>query len=605
MSIYEFLREANHSQRFRLPYRNPPELLRVRLRIVFVVLFCCLGSLSAATASDNDALRPNVLFIAMDDLNDWIGVMGGHPQSITPNLDRLAGSGVLFTNAHCAAPACNPSRTAIFTGISPHRSGVYSNTQKMRDVLPDAELIPRVFSRHGYYSAGSGKMLHYFIDADSWDEYFPKAESENPFPRTLMPKSRPVSLPRGGPWQYVETDWAPLDATDQQYGGDFLVAQYISRQLAKTHSDRPFFLACGIYRPHEPWFVPARYFEPFPLESIQLPPGYKEDDLDDLPAEGRRRARNRYFPHILQHGQWKQGIQGYLASIHYADAMLGIVLEALRKSPHAENTIVVLWSDHGWHLGEKEHWQKFTPWRVCTRVPLMIRVPKGSPGLPQGTTPTNCGRPVNLLSLAPTLLDLCGLPAESHHDGPSLVPLLTDPDANWDHVSVTHLQEPGSYALSAQRFRFIHYAEGAEELYDIQADPFEWHNLAVDEKYASERETLRQRAPQEFAPKPEPTLQALTKLRWHGVRGQSAPPSKPDGSSFDVVFINRSNQPVQLWWMDRQGGSQPYGEIDAGKQRRQQTRPGAVWMIRDAGGENLGYFRVDDRSAKAIIPPGD
>ncbi len=342
------------------------------MRLIALILLFAV----AATQLPADTSRPNVLFIAIDDLNDWTGCLGGHPQAKTPNLDRLAKSGVLFTNAHCPAPACNPSRTAIFTGRSPHRSGLYSNMQKMREVLPDAELIPKTFSKAGYHSSGSGKLLHYFIDAASWDDYFPEAGSENPFPRTLYPDKRPVSLPRGGPWQYVETDWAALDATDEQYGGDYLVAKWVSEQLAREHA-KPFFLACGIYRPHEPWFVPKKYFEPFPLATIQLPPGYKEDDLDDLPDEGKRRGPNRYFAHIQKHGQWKQGIQGYLASIYFADTMLGKVIDALEQSPYADNTIVVLWSDHGWHLGEKQHWQKFTGWRACTRVPLIIRVPEG------------------------------------------------------------------------------------------------------------------------------------------------------------------------------------------------------------------------------------
>ena len=159
--------------------------------------------------------RPNVLFISMDDLNDWIGCMGGHPQTRTPNLDRLAASGTLFTNAHCPAPACNPSRTAVFTGISPHVSGLYLNNQRMREILQNTDLLPKTFSRNGYWAGGSGKMLHYFIDARSWDEYFPRKESENPFPRTMYPDKRPVNLPRGGPWQYVETDWAALKATDE------------------------------------------------------------------------------------------------------------------------------------------------------------------------------------------------------------------------------------------------------------------------------------------------------------------------------------------------------------------------------------------------------
>ncbi|TWT60618.1 sulfatase [Rubinisphaera italica] len=470
------------------------------IRYILILVVCLTPT--AAFAAETE--QPNVLFIVMDDLNDWVGCLGGHPQSLTPNLNRLAETGILFSNAHCAAPACNPSRTAIFTGRSPHRSGLYDNRQKMREVLPDAEIMPRTFSRHGYHSAGSGKLLHYFIDAPSWDDYFPEAKLENPFPRTLYPENRPLNLPRGGPWQYVETDWGALDATDEEYGGDSLVAEWISRQLA-VQRKKPFFLSCGIYRPHEPWFVPKKYFEPFPLGSIQSPKGYKLDDLEDLPPEGKRRGPNRYFAHIQKNGQWNQAIQGYLASIHFADAMLGKVIQALDESPHASNTIVVLWSDHGWHLGEKQHWQKFTGWRVCTRVPLIIRVPKGCPGLPAGSIPAVCSQPVNLLSLFPTLLELCGLPAESEHDGPTLVPLLRDPKSEWPHVSITYLADPGSYAVSGDRWRLIHYANGDEELYDIQSDPHEWKNLAQDTIHAETLAELRAYAPRTFAPKRTPT----------------------------------------------------------------------------------------------------
>jgi len=419
------------------------------------------------------AAQPNVLFIALDDLNDWVGCLGGHPQTRTPNIDKLAASGVLFRNAYTAAPSCNPSRTAVFTGLQPHHSGLYNNLQKMRDVLPKAELLPRYFSRNGYWSAGSGKLLHYVIDPESWDDYFPEKKGDNPFPRTFDPPHRPISLPVGGPWQYRETDWAALDVTDEQYGGDWLVTKWIGEQLQRKH-DKPFFLACGIYKPHEPWFVPKKYFEPFPLATIQVGPGYKAGDLDDVPPEGQRIARNRYFPHIKAHGQWKNGVQAYLASIHFADAMVGRVLDALEKSPQRDNTIVVLWSYHGWHLGEKEHWQKFTAWRICDRVPLIIRVAKGAPGLPEGTHAGSvCNRVVSLVDLFRTLTELCGVPDKKDVEGSKLIPLLRDPAAPWPHAAITHLDHPGSYAINTERWRYIRYRGGDEELYGVEADRYE------------------------------------------------------------------------------------------------------------------------------------
>jgi arylsulfatase A-like enzyme len=571
-----------------------------RWSILTIAVACNASHVLAV--ENQTAAKPNVLFIAVDDLNDWIGCLGGHPQTLTPNIDRLAKNGVLFTNAHCAAPACNPSRTAIMTGLSPHRSGLYANGQKMRQVLPKAELLPHYFTKHGYWSAGSGKILHYFIDAASWDEYFPAKESENPFPRTLYPKKRPVNLPRGGPWQYVETDWAALDATDEEFGGDWLVSKWIGEQLAKKH-DKPFFLACGIYRPHEPWFVPKKYFKKFPLEKIQLPAGYKEEDLEDLPPAGRRRGPNRYFAHIRKHKQWKQAIQGYLASISFADTMVGRVMDSLEKGPNRDNTIVVLWSDHGWHLGEKQHWQKYTAWRVCTRVPLILQAPKGTPGLPSGTQAgSRCAKPVNLLSLFPTLTELAGLPKKSENDGPSLVPLLRDSKSEWKHVSVTHLSEPGSYGLSAEGWRYIHYANGGEELYNTKADRYEWKNLATNSEYAARLRELRSLAPQEFAKFVPAKDESLPKLKWQVATKTKTPASKPDGKTFDVVFTNWRSKPVQIFWMDRKGQPKPYGAIAAGKRKRQNTRPGAVWLITDASDQPLGHFTVGDRRAQAVIP---
>jgi len=588
--------------------------------VSFLVVFSSPGFADDSTESNLAVTtsRPNVLFIAMDDLNDWIGCLGGHPQTITPNLDRLAASGVLFQNAHCPAPACNPSRSAIFTGRAPNRSGLYDNRQQMRELMPDDVIIPQYFRNHGYRAAGSGKMLHYFIDGPSWDEYFPKAESENPLPQTFYPKQRPVNLPRGGPWQYVETDWAALDVTDEEFGGDHAVSQWVGKQLEQEH-DKPFFLACGIYRPHEPWFVPKKYFEPFPIDSIQLPPGYQQNDLDDVPEMGIRGARNRYFDHIQKEGQWKQGVQGYLASIHFADAMLGRVLDSLESGPNADNTIVVLWSDHGWQLGEKEHWQKYTPWRQVTRVPLMIRVPESTAkSLPSGTQPGSvCDAPVNLLSLYPTLLDLCDLPAKADNDGPSLLPLLVNRSAgcqpavdeaqadsvNDNHHSITFLAQPGSYAVSGRTHRYVHYADGSEELYDIQADPYEWTNLAALETSAPLLTEFRSAAPKSFAERIEPSVASLAKIGWQPVGEAAVPSSKPDGNPFSVYFKNQRRQNVELFWMSPDATPKSYGVIEPGGRKAMQTRPGAVWMIQNPETQRpLGYFVVGDRAGQAIIP---
>lgn len=549
---------------------------------------------------------PNVLFIAIDDLNDWVGCLGGHPQTITPNLDRLAASGVLFRNAHCPAASCNPSRTAIFSGLPPHRTGLYQNMQKMREVMPQAELLPRYFSNHGYWSAGSGKLLHYVIDPQSWDDYFPEKSKDNPFPRTFNPGKRPVSLPRAGNWQYVETDWAALDVTDEELGGDWLVTKWIGDQLSRPHA-RPFFLACGIYRPHEPWFVPRKYFTPFPLENIQLPPGYKEDDLDDVPPHGQRIARNRYFAHIQEQQQWKQGIQAYLASIHYADAMLGRVLEQLESSPERDSTIVVLWSDHGWHLGEKEHWQKFTGWRACTRVPLIIRVPSGVPGLVEGTTAGGvCDRPVSLVDLFGTLTDLCGLPAKADIASRSLVPLLRDPKSEWSHAAITHLDNPQNYAISTERWRYIHYASGDEELYDTPEDPHEWRNLAKNPtpEHVAKLVEMRSVVPTPFAPvhESQPGINAFrSELDLVPVANQLAPVSQVSKVGVELLFQNQTQRSFKIVWLDEAGKRHEPVILPGASRHLLKTFEGHTWLLLDEYNQDAGHIVASGRPARVIL----
>jgi arylsulfatase A-like enzyme len=579
------------------------------IRLPGVPLLALLALLPAAVAAgETSAGRdagggrpPNVLFIALDDLNDWTGGLGGHPLARTPNLDRLAATGVLFQSAYCAAASCNPSRTAIFTGLPPHRSGVYSNRQRMREILPDAELLPRHFSRHGYWSAGSGKMLHYFIDAASWDDYYPKKETENPFPPQMPWGDRPKSLPRGGSWQYVETDWHAFDVTDEAMGGDYHVATWVSDQLVRRH-DKPFFLGCGIYRPHEPWFVPKKYFDLFPLDRITRPPGVKEGDLEDVPPMGQQLARNRYLDHIRAHGQWERAIQAYLACIAYADAMLGRVLDALDRGPHRDNTVVVAWSDHGWHLGEKEHWQKYTGWRVCARVPLIVRVPRGAPGLPGGTPAgTRCARPVSLVDLYRTLVDLCGLPEKTGIGGNSLAPLLADPRAAWPHAALTHLDRPEHYAISLEDWRFIHYADGGEELYHLPGDPHEWTNLAKDPAHAERLAAMRALAPKDLAP-PGPAIPNPA-LDWIPAAKAPCPPSRPSEKGVTVAFTNHSGRPARLWWVDVEGKRQDRGAMAPHELKRVKTFAGHAWLATDADGNPMGHFVAGETDARAEIEP--
>ncbi len=349
--------------------------------------------------------------------------------------------------------------------------------------------------------------------------------------------------------------------------------------------------------------MPKKYFDLFPLEEIQLPPGYRKDDLADLPKEGKRRGKNRYFAHIQKNNQWKQGIQGYLASIAFADAMVGKVLDALENGPNRDNTIVVLWSDHGWHLGEKEHWQKFTAWRACTRVPLMIRAPKGTRGLKQGTqAKTVCDRPVSLVSLYPTLLELAGLPKKKNNSGPSLVPLLRKPDAEWPHVAITYLDRPENYSVSGNDWRYIHYANGEKELYDIKSDPFEWKNLASDKDQANRISILRSKAPKDFAKYVPAKKRTLPKLVWQANDGKGLPKSNPSGKQVDIYFKNSSDQPVDLFRVDASGEKHAYGTLERGWFKPYRTRSGELWLVTDKKGKLLGHFISLAEMADAVIP---
>lgn len=466
--------------------------LRRRLnfsKMPFYVLATLL-SVACTTAvqkSPSDkAARPNVLFIAVDDLNDWVGSLQGHPQARTPNIDQLASRGVLFTNAHTAAPACNPSRVALMTGLLPTSSGVYSNSRPWRPVLTDAVTLPQYFMAHGYNALGAGKIYdNRYPDPDSWNDYFPSQTKNKPDdPR---PDDRPVNgIPKTRLF-----DWGPIDV-DEGDMGDAQVADWVIQQLGRQH-EKPFFLASGFYRPHLPWHVPRAYFDHYPLDSIQLPE-VPVNDLEDIPPAGIAMA-NPEGDHkkVIEYGQWRNAVQGYLSSIEFADAQVGRVVAALDQSPHKHNTIVVLWSDHGWHLGEKSHWRKFALWERSTRVIFLVI----APGVTEhdGRSP----RPVNLVDIYPTLIDLAGLPVHNGLDGVSLRPLLENPDTKWDRPSLT-THGRGNYAVRGNMWRYIRYADGSEELYNHETDDQEWHNLADDIKYTDVKKRLSNWIPETEAP---------------------------------------------------------------------------------------------------------
>jgi arylsulfatase A-like enzyme len=301
-----------------------------------------------------------------------------------------------------------------------------------------------------------------------------------------------------------------LDVEDADMA-DTQVVDWVIEQLGKPH-DQPLFLACGIFRPHLPWYVPRAYFDQYPLHGIQLP-AHREDDLDDIPAAGLKMAKPAGdHAAVRKHGQWQAAVQGYLASIRFADGLVGRLMAALDASACAENTVVVLWTDHGWHLGEKQHWRKFALWEEATRTPLIFVAPRGTPGLTQGSRAgTRVDKPVSLLDIYPTLVDLCGLPARAGLSGQSLVPLMADPAASWKRPAIT-THGRLNHSVRSEHWRYIRYADGAEELYDHRIDPMEYTNLAGRPETAAIQQTLAAWLPRENVPS-APTEQELKRAR--------------------------------------------------------------------------------------------
>jgi arylsulfatase A-like enzyme len=468
-----------------------------RRGIVSLTLMMGLGLVAPALADASNE-RPNILFIMVDDLNDWVGCMGGHPAAQTPNIDALAQRGTLFTNAHAAAPICGPTRAALLSGLRPSTTGIYGHNKLpvIRDNphTHDATLLPEYFAKHGYKTLGTGKIFHEGSPPAVFDKVGVKSTNFGP-----RPDERFVYTPPKG--HYTSTDWGAYPKRDEQLP-DYRSAQWASQQLQKTHQ-KPFFMAVGFIRPHVPWYVPQKWFDKHPLSGIQRPV-HRADPKSFLPETARAFSVLPPYPEkswMEQEQRWEESIQGYLASTTFTDHYIGQVLDALAQSQYANNTTIVLVSDHGYHMGEKALWTKFTLWEQSTHVPMII----ARPGDEQAR---RTHRPVNHMDLYPTLVDLANLPANPRNEGQSVVPLLNDPQATGFDASVT-THAYNNHAVRTERWRYIRYADGTEELYDHWTDPHELHNLADRAQYDEVIQRLRRHLPENNAA-PDPDAKAGT-----------------------------------------------------------------------------------------------
>ena len=439
---------------------SPHGLLAVLLLVAWQCAF-------VATAV---ARSPNVVFIAIDDQNDWIGTLGGHPLAKTPHLDALARRGTVFLNAHCQAPLCNPSRTSLMLGLRPTTTGVYGLAPWFRTLEPwkDRVALPQHFKNHGYETLTVGKIYHGGVgnaqqrlkEFDVWGNAGGIGATP---PKKLIPPT-----PMGN---HPLMDWGVFPHKDEDKG-DFQVASWAVEQLrSRKSSERPFFLSAGFFLPHVPCFVTQKWWDLHPDDDSILP-AIKEDDRHDTPRFSWYLHWNLPEPRlkwVRENHQWRNLVHSYLASTSFVDAQIGRILKTLEETGLAENTIVVVWGDHGWHLGEKGITGKNTLWERSTRVPLIF----AGPGVSAGG---RCEQPAELLDMYPTLAELCGLPARDDLEGHSLAPQLKDAAMAREWPAITSHNQ-GNHAIRSTRWRYIHYADGTEELYNMQADPREWNNL--------------------------------------------------------------------------------------------------------------------------------
>lgn len=426
--------------------------------------------------------QPNILLVLVDDMNDWVEPLGGNEQSITPNITRLAERSMLFTNAHTSSPACHPSRVALMTGVQPAKSGVTLNvfakgevTWRRSPALADVTTLSQHFRNHGYEAICGGKIYHTLQnnpsdenDYSTWDRIMPgDPKTGSPIPSQVRAKAKNLDFEEEiGLCPNRIMSWAPIQQ-DVSKMADHQLVDWAIEEL-QTQREQPLFLAVGIFRPHLPWEVPQEFFDKFPIDSIQLPNTDVPDELADSANHGRR----HWHKWVSDNSLWKTGVQSYLASINFADYELGRLLEGLEASGQAENTIVVFWSDHGMHIGEKENWEKFTLFEEATRIPFLISDPRETPGSSEA--------PTTSIDLFPTLVELTDTHDDSlaHLDGESLADIVRGGNTDLQPAISTYKT---THAVRTNNFRYIYSeSEGIEELYDHKTDPEEHTNRAYD-----------------------------------------------------------------------------------------------------------------------------
>ncbi len=481
--------------RFSVRYNAPIHHLNLELVVKHLFNFSFLLCVSVFVLSPhlfaneiesnpNVDQQPNVLFIAIDDMNDWVGFLGGHPQAKTPNMDQLARRGVNFTNAHCISPACSPCRLALLYGVEPHKSGLYpfyDHEKIPQSILGKYTSLPKHFRDNGYQSFGAGKIFHGSKNLkEDWDDYHkhsgPKLKYEAAKGYQQGDSNKLAFCPTTNPFE---------DHPDHQ------VATYGIEVLKKKH-DQPFFLAVGIVKPHLAFVCPQKFFDMHD-EPIKKPL-IRYRDLEDVPWAGRSNAKLGDDFKFRKDEAWEKVHRAYLACNSWADYNIGRVLDELEKSEHADNTIIVLWSDHGFHQGEKRSFRKFSLWEESTRVPFIIYDPR-----PGKMNAGECTEAVSLINIYRTLGEMTGVESPDYVDGQSLVKQLANPSEPIAKPAMTTWGR-GNYSIRDDHWRYTRYFDGGEELYDHTSDPQEWKNLANDESHAEYKSKLAKFLPKSEAP---------------------------------------------------------------------------------------------------------